>query len=209
VPKVYSEQEAEQGSSEWMRLHLGRPTASGFADFMTNSFEPRTGEMPKTYLAKKLAEVTWGPLPGFTSRATEQGIVMEEEAIPFFEMEFDLETYRVGFVVGDDGRCGCSPDALIGEDSGLEIKCPNPETHIKYLLNGTLPNEYWCQVYGSLYVTGRAEWHFLSYCRKLPPFHLVIKRDEQWMDKIGQCLARFYRDFDAALERIKPQKLAA
>jgi len=106
------------------------------------------------------------------------------------------------FVEHDDGRCGCSPDGLIGDDGGLEIKAPQPTNHVKYLLDGTLPKDYAVQVYFSLYATGRAWWKFVSYRRKFPPFVLTVDRDEAIMAKIGKVLADFYAKFDAAFERL-------
>lgn len=194
----------QQGSLEWLQLHVGRPTASEFGQLMTHDFKPRTGEMPKTYLYKKVAEAWRGePLPGFGSWATEQGHIREEEAIPWFEFEFGVDLSRVGFIEAEDGRAGCSPDALIGDDAGLEIKCPESHTHVKYLLNGKLPSEYAPQVHGSLFVSGRKRWTFLSYRRKFPPLVLTIQRDEEIMEKIGAILADFYEQFDAAMEKLK------
>jgi len=196
----------EQGTEEWLRLHLGRPTASGFKEFMTTDFEMRKGEMPKTYLYKRLAEeLTGAPLPGFTSRAVEQGLLMEDEAISWFELETGLTTSYMGFIVGDDDRCGCSPDSLVGEDSGLEIKCPNAETHLRYADAGVVPAEYIPQVHGSIYVSGRKSWNFMSYYRGLEPFRIEVKRDEAIMAKIADCLTKFYADYDAAKQRLKPK----
>lgn len=196
--KIFTD--VQQGSVQWLQLHVGVPTASEFRQILTDELEPRTGEMPKTYLAKKLAE-KWrnAPLPGFSSHSVEQGTIREEEARPWYELTHGIDVQQVGFVLADDGRCGCSPDGLIGDDSGLEIKCPEAQTHVKYLLNGGLPKEYAPQVYGSLFVTGRKEWRFLSYHRGFPALELTIKRDEAIMDRIGKTLAKFYKDFDAAL----------
>jgi YqaJ-like recombinase protein len=193
----------DQGSLRWMNLHLGRPTASGFDNIMTTDFEPRKGQMPETYMYKRLAEKIKGKaLPGFTSYSVEQGQILEDEALPYFEIQTDLVTRRVAFVETDDGRAGCSPDALIGDNAGLEIKCPFAETHLKYLDYGVLPSDYAAQVHGSLWVTGRERWHFMSYHRGLPHFHTIVERDEEIMQKIGDCLAKFYEKFDAALQRL-------
>lgn len=194
----------DQGSLEWHKAKLGRPTASQFGDFMDSSFGYRAGKMPETYLFERLAErMTKRVLPNsFSSFSVEQGQLLEEEAIPFFEMETNLTTQRVGFVIGDDKRCGCSPDALISDDAGLEIKCPFPQTHLRYLDHGKLPSDYAWQVHGSLFVTGRKRWHFMSYHRGLPPLHVIVERDESIMAKIGECLAKFYATFDAALQRL-------
>lgn len=198
--------DVEQGSLEWLSLHLGVPTASGFGEFMTNDFEPRKGKTTRTYLYKKLAEKIIGtPLPTYSSRAMETGVLLEPEAIAWFEMQHSVDVERVGFILGADGRCGCSPDGLVGEDAGLECKSPNPETHVRYLDEGVLPDAYVCQVHGSLYVSGRKRWHFLSYCRGIPAFHMVIERDEEKMRKIGECLTKFYADFDATLAKLEKE----
>lgn len=195
--------ELEQKTDEWLRMHLGRPTASGFDQIMTPKFEARTGQMPKSYLMEKLAEKAQNlPPPGFSSFYTEQGQMLENDAFMAFSLASERQRLtHCGFVIGDDERCGCSPDGLIGDDDGLEIKCPSPKVHMGYLLGGKLPDDYAPQVHGSLYVTGRKQWNFFSYCRKMKPFHLVVKRDEAIMAKIAECLAKFYADFDAAMQR--------
>jgi hypothetical protein len=195
--------DVEQGSLEWFKLRLGIPTASCFGDIMTPKFAPREGKMLWTCIYSRLAEKISGEqLAGFGSRATEQGQLLEDEAINYWEVVNEQRPIYGGFVTTDDGKAGCSPDALIGDDAGLEIKCPNPETHLKYLDEGVLPDDYVTQVYGSLWVTGRKRWHFQSYHKALPAFHLIIERDEAIMEKIGAALANYQKHFDAAFERI-------
>lgn len=138
MPKIH--EAVDQGGLEWVRLRLGRPTASEFHHIMTPLFKPKSGQGFETYLNKKLAEKWLGhALPGFNSFATEQGSILEEEAIPWYALEYDCDPRQVGFVESDDSRCGCSPDALIGEDEGLEIKCPFAETQVRYLRAGEVP----------------------------------------------------------------------
>lgn len=201
MPKIHTG--CSQGELEWDMLRLGRPTASEFDQILTPEFRARTGEMPKSYLARKIAEKWYGkPLVGFSTWATEQGEFLEQEARPFYELEYGEEVKRVAFVETDDGRCGCSPDGLIGDDGGIEIKCPEAHTHVGYLLRGELPKDYVMQVHGSLYVTGRKWWRFFSYRRKFPPLLLTVERDEEIMEKIDAALQTFYREFDLALEKI-------
>lgn len=197
-PKIHM---CAQGDLEWTRLRLGRPTASEFDALLTPEFKSRTGEGVRTYLAEKVAEKWLGhALPGFSSYSTEQGQLLEHEALSWFAFDHDCTPRQVGFVESADGRCGCSPDALIGDDGGLEIKCPEAHTHTAYLLDGTLPKKYAAQVHGSLYVTGRKSWTFLSYRRGFPKLVLTIERDEEIMSKIAAALAPFYTAFDKAIE---------
>ncbi len=197
----------QQGTPEWFELRLGVPTASDFDKIMKLNFELRDSEGYRTFLYTKLAEHLTGPLPHWSGSATDQGQFLEPEAVPFFEMETGMDVRKVGFVLADGGKCGCSPDGLIGEDEGLEIKCPGAVNHIRYLIDGTLPTEYAAQVHGSIFVTGRKRWHFMSYHRKLAPLHVIVNRDEAIMAKIGKCIDRFTRDFETALDRLKPHDL--
>lgn len=193
----------QQQSVEWLLARSGIPTASQFDQLITPKWEQRTGEMPRTYLAAKLAEY-WqgGPLASFNSFDMEQGSILENEAIPWYELEYGEQVDRVGFCTTDDGLIGCSPDGLIGDDGGIEIKCPSVTTHVKYLMAGVLPPEYAAQVHGSMFVTGRSWWRFLSYCRHFPPFMLHVQRDVEIQEAIGGALYDFLARFQQAKEKL-------
>lgn len=196
--------DVSQGTLDWLNLHVGVPTASSLDNLLTPDFKPREGETPRTFLYKKVAEAWRGQvLSDFTSFAAEQGLIVEEEARPFFELETEQSVRQVGFITTDDGKFGCSPDGLIGDDNGLEIKCPAAHTHVKYLLEGKLPREYAAQVHGSMFVTGYQRWTFMSYRRKFPPFILEVQRDEEIITKIMAAVDRFHEQLDYALEQIK------
>lgn len=195
--------DVEQNTLAWLALHVGIPTASGFDNLLTSKFELRDGEMPRTYLYKKLAEAWRGqPLVELNNFSVEQGLIVEDEARPFFALETGLKVRQVGFISTDDGTCGCSPDGLIGDDSGLEIKSPSAHVHCKYVLEGKLPKEYAAQVYGSMFVTGRPKWVFMSYRRKFPPLILEIQRDDAIMAKIGKAIDWFHKELADAKEKI-------
>jgi hypothetical protein len=140
----------------------------------------------------------------------EQGSILETEAIPFYEFAFGVEVKRAGFITDDAMQYGCSPDGLIGEDSGIEIKAPSAPVHLKYLLDGVLPEEYGPQVQGCMFVTGRPRWTFMSYCRKLPPLIVQVERDPVAHDAIQQALDGWLAQFRDAVKRInemQPERL--
>ena len=220
--KIHAEFKQKNGGDptvEWMLARTGVVTASEFDSLVSPKGKVRTGEGVETYLCKKLAE-TWlgGPLPAFTAFAVEQGVILEEQAVPFAELEYELEIRQVGFVSSNDGSIGCSPDGLIGfgqlpldtakptpildlppNASGIEIKCPNLDTHIKYLLANCLPDDYVAQVQGSMYVTGCPTWHFLSYRRYMPPLHLIVERDEKYHAALEEAVDGFLERFEQAM----------
>lgn len=195
--------DVEQRSVQWLNLRLGIPTTSSFKQIMDSDFVLRTGQMPRTYCFEKVAERISGQIaPTYQSPYMEQGSIKEDEATAMFQIEQERQIKLCGFVLADDKRSGCSPDGLIGEDGGTEIKCPEPETHIRYLYENRLPLDYAAQVHGSLFVTGRPWWMFMSYCRKLPPFYLLVKRDEDIIQRIGTALKGFQKLYDDVLNKL-------
>jgi exodeoxyribonuclease (lambda-induced) len=202
ILKIHAE--IAQGHIDWFKLRMGIPTASELGNLLTPEFELRKGEMPKSFVYTKVAESFTGkPIITTGSWNTEQGEILEGEARPWYELEYEKRVRQVGFITTDDGRFGCSPDGLIeGEECGLEIKCPASHTHVKYLVNGSLPKEYAAQVMGSMFATGFDRWIFLSYHRGFPALVLEIHRDERAMSMIRAAINQFHGDFDRAIERI-------
>jgi hypothetical protein len=206
--------DVKQGTEEWIDARLGMVTASELDALISPTWKIRTGEGPKTYLFRKIAEAWLAkPVQSFGSYVTEQGNLLEPEARPWFELSNDCEvSTKEGFIVGDDNRSGCSPDGIIwdraedpkrtGLNAGLEIKCPQETNAVRYAIDGVLPSDYELQVHGSLYVTGFARWHFLSYHRRLPKLHLVVERDDAKCAVIEEALKGFYERFDHEWDKL-------
>ena len=51
-----------------------------------------------------------------------RGTELEPEARSFYEFETGATVTEVGFITNDDGTAGCSPDGLIDESVGWEVK---------------------------------------------------------------------------------------
>lgn len=192
--------EFQQSSLAWLNARLGIPTASEFGNLVTPKGKVKTGETPQSYLAEKAAEWWLGrPLQDVNTFAMEQGHLLEDEAIPYLSLELGIDIESVGFITNDAGTIGCSPDGWIDKEGiGVEVKCPQPKNHFRYLLNGTLPDDYIAQVQGSMYVTGAKEWLFLSYCRSAPKLILRVKRDESYQDALEGALESFLSDLELA-----------
>jgi transketolase len=97
---------------------------------------------------------------------------------------------------------------LVGEDGGIEIKCPySSAVHARYLLMRSpadlkaLKPEYYAQIQGNLLVTGRKWFDFVSYDPRVqnPAFALKVlrvERDEKMIAEIEEAITRAteYRD---------------
>ena len=194
-----------QGSAQWFKLRAGIPTASEFHRLVTPKWKIKTGDGPHTYMCEKLAEAWTGmPLPQVASfGALEQGTILEEEALPFYELTEGHALTRVGFITADSGRIGCSPDGMLDDGTGIEIKCPQAQTHVSYLLDGVVPDDYLAQVHASMLVTGAPVWRFMSYRRNFPPLLIEVARDEEIQKVLRAALDIFLESFDGALAALK------
>lgn len=194
--------EFSQNSLEWLAARAGVCTASEFDEIMTPKFKAREGKMVESYLCRKIAEKWIGPLPSFNTLDMEFGKIKEEQAIPFYEGVFDEKVQQVALITDDTGSYGCSPDGLLGDDGGVEIKCPRAENHLKYLRAKELPDEYALQVHGCLYVTGRKFWKFVSFHPRFPIFVATIYRDEEKCQLIGDALTEFLKKLDEGFKEL-------
>lgn len=152
-----------QGTDDWHGVREGIPTASCFGKILTAStLKPSSSQ--RDYLNQLVAESVgaferWGG-----NAATERGHELEDMAVAYYEIIEDVDAEEVGFVWRDESKVvGVSPDRLIGENGGLEVKCPGGKKHVANVLGGKVPSEHLAQVYGCLWLTGRQWWDFISY----------------------------------------------
>ena len=175
----------EQGSPEWLASRLGRPSASNFGRLVTGSGKPSSSA--ESYINEMIAErLTGRNKPFYTNEHMERGNALEPEAREAYEFITDLEVVETGFILHDSEEFGCSPDGLVAEQGGLEIKCPSDSVHVSYLRAGKVPSKYYQQVQGCLWITGREWWDFMSYHPEMP--HLLVRahRNEKYIEAMAE-----------------------
>ena len=195
--------DCEQNSPEWFQARCGIPTASNFGLILTTKGEPSKQAIKYAY---RLAgeRITGKQEDTYQNGAMLRGQEMEDEARKLYQVLTEEEVQKVGFCVTTGKvKYGASPDSLVGEKGGLEIKCPIMSTHVSYLLDGTLPTDYIQQVQGNLLVTGREWWDFMSYYPAMKPFVIRVKRDEAFLKLLDEELKSFCKIVDETTEKIK------
>ncbi len=148
---------------------------------------------------------------GYSSPAMERGKVTESEARDLYAFARGVEPVEVGFV--RNGNAGASPDSLIGDDGGLEIKTALAHIQIERLQKGELPSEHKAQVHGNLWITERAWWDFVSYSPGLPPLIVRVERDEAYIAKLAAAVDAFNSELAEVVEKVRkyglPDAMAA
>lgn len=192
----------EQGSEAWHALRLGIPTATGFGRIMT----PKTLKLAASrdsYRIELLTERILGvPLDNFTTEAMQNGHDWEPKARAAYEMDNECDVELCGFCSDDAKTYGASPDGFVGEDGSLEIKCPfKPQIHIGYLMEPeSLRAEYYAQVQGQLFVTGRKWTDLISYFSTLPTAKIRIYPDPTYQAALAESLKVFLAELQASIE---------
>lgn len=188
MPKYYFD--IDQGSERWEYARLGIPTSSNFDKILTPSGKP--SKQWEKYAYKLIAERFLDrKIDSYTSAAMENGKIIEEDAANDYELQTERGTKAVGFVTTDDGLVGCSPDRLVGEEGLLEIKCPMPQTQMEYLITGKVDQEYYPQLQGQLYVTGRDWVDIMSFNPELPRCIVRVERDQSFIGCLEEQLFQF------------------
>jgi len=181
----------EQRTSEWFDARKGRITASsvgailGLAPYAT-----------RADVMRRMVREALGAENEFDGNiATKYGVNNESGALIEFEMETGHTVRPVGFVTREDWD-GCSPDGLIGNCVGLEIKCPfslrkDDKPQFKTLADQP---HYFAQVQFSMWVTSRLAWYFFQWSPKGTACELVPKSDE-WQAENMPILRQFYAEY--------------
>lgn len=195
--------QCDQGSPEWFAARKGIPTASEFHQILTPP-KSRGGEAKtrRTYMHKLAAEILTGELTERVSTPDmERGKAWEDEARDAYCFVSGEMCQRVGFV--RNGDVGASPDSLIDDIGGLEIKTAKNHIQIDRLLKDELPDEHKAQVQGNLWICERDWWDFCSYCPKLPPFIKRIYRDDGFIANLAGAIRQFNDELAETVEKIR------
>lgn len=192
-----------QGEELWFKEKLGKPSASNASKIITNEGKPSKSRIG--YMYELAGEILTGKQEeGYKNANMLAGQEREDESRKYFELTNDVEVRQVGVIYKDKKKQFlCSPDGIVNEEYGLELKNVLPKTQVKYLLDGTLPSEYFSQVQFSLYVTGFKYWQFLSYVPAMKPLLIRVEPDKAFLIALEVELEIFTKELNDLVEKIK------
>lgn len=176
-----------QGTDEWKEARAGKMTASHAKEISTG------GAGLNTYIIKMLRRGVFGELDSdFKSNEfTRGGNRKEPLARAAYELKTGNAVREVGFIQCGD-YAGFSPDGLVGDTGGCEIKCREIDGHWRLILTETLEPKEYAQIQMSLLLSGRKWWDYIAFN---PDFKtsLWIKRilpDQKAQEKILKGLGK-------------------
>lgn len=191
--------EIEQRSPEWHALRAGIITASDYQKLMAKTDE-RGGR--KTLINRVAGEIITGnPAESYENDYMRRGREQEAQARTLYALKHKCDPELVGFV--KKGRTGCSPDAQIGKDCGLEIKTEAAHLLIETHLRDEFPAKHKAQVQGTLDITGWKWIDLVIFCPGMPLFVKRATRDELYIRKLRAEIESANAEIDNIVKRIK------
>jgi hypothetical protein len=181
-----------QRTDEWHKQRLGRFTASEIHKLMSVK---GLGETGLSLCRKKAQEIVFGIDPDWNVVTWDmnRGIEQEEIAFDLFKRRKELDFIEVQkcffYPIGENS--GASPDAIVGSDAVLEIKCPRPEKFFLLVEKGleAIDPSYYDQMQLQMKATNSNRCYFfnnLFFKGKNLSHELIVERDDKRIDLIMQ-----------------------
>jgi hypothetical protein len=200
--------DCEQNSAKWISARTGRVTASRICDLMATLKRGGEAASRRDYRAELIAERLTGKAESrYLSKEMRYGSEQEPFARTAYEIRSENIVDQVGFVFHPRlDFSGASPDGLIREDGGVELKCPKSTTHLAYMAAGTVPKEYEDQLLWNMACSEREWWDFVSFDPRLPEkLRLLIvrmPRDEARIGEIERGVMTLNNEIDTVCEQL-------
>jgi hypothetical protein len=199
---------APQGSEEWLLARCGKATASEFSSILAKG----QGKMRAAYFRRVVAErLTGKPSETYRNGHMDRGQEQEPLARMAYELATDALVEEVGFIDHPSLMAGCSPDGLLDQDGGAEIKSVIPTVQVETILTGGYPSEHRSQIQGSLWITGRKWWDFCSFSPDMPAnlrlYIFRVERDEDYIKALEAEVRVFLGEVDAQVQKLTAMRM--
>lgn len=195
-----------QGSDMWIAARVGRITGSNVDALLaspTTRQSTRKGvvcpagteALEKTeYRRKLIVERIYGrAVNNVTTQYMKDGSDREPFARMLYEADMQMVVELVGFALHPEWDWfGASADGLVGEDGGVELKCPAEMTHDAYAADPSLlVEEYKGQVLGNLVCFPERDWwDLVSFQPYAPDAIKLIKAPRFYRADWAETIAR-------------------
>jgi putative phage-type endonuclease len=194
-----------QRTEAWHADRIGHATGSRAGDILAG----KDTQARKGYITQLVTErLTGRAQDSFVNVDMQRGIDIEPMAKAAYQAAHEL-TDDVGFVKHPLIQWfGASPDALVGSEGLVEIKCPRSTTHIDYITGGKPPAKYIPQMLAQLSCTRRKWVDFVSFDDRFPEhLQLFVVRFEpsaEEIEKFESKVKQFLTDVNEMMEKLCP-----
>lgn len=205
--KIYGD--LVQGSDEWHSARLGLMTASELNLIITATGKIADNEKTRKHVYELAAQRITGYVePSYIGDNMLRGWQDEITARELYSARRS-PVIEIGGMVRDFGsfKLWCSPDGLVSEDGGIEVKSRVQKYQVECVVTGEVPQEHRLQVQAGLLVSGREWWDYISYSggmvmqviRVMPDMEMqtaIMKACEAFESKVQDVVNRYHAAVD-------------
>lgn len=186
----------EQGSDEWLQARAGILTASVIGNLITPTLKVADNDTSRGVTETLVAERITGLVDRIHPSADMQRGTLDEPFARNLYAEHYNPVTEIGFAIRTLGgmRVGASPDGLVGNNGGIEIKSRRPKIQLRTILTNTVPAENMAQIQACLFVFERNWWDYVSYCGSLALHVIRVYPDRKWQETISDTVEKFEND---------------
>lgn len=191
----------DQNSEQWDEVRRGKFTASSFSDLF---MDKKTAGYQKAIIKVAYERVTGESEEFYSNKWMQRGHEKEPIAVENYEMLTFNTTENGGFYEYSD-FIGASPDRkIVGQNGGIEIKCPSFQVYHEYLETKKIPKAYFWQIHGQMLCTG---WDFIDYMPFSSPYLkqilVRVERDQAILNQLVERLEMCVEEVKKMIETIK------
>jgi hypothetical protein len=137
----------------------------------------------------------------FLSYDMRRGLVEEETARDLYSKNY-APVKECGFITNNEWGflLGASPDGVVGEDGGIEVKSRYPRLQFGVIRSAKVPDEFRFQVQTTLLITKRPWWDFISYAGGMNMLTIRVEPDKSVQDPILEAATIFEERVKVAVE---------
>lgn len=186
--------ELEQGSDEWHQARMGLITASELDRVMTpGTLKPANNDKTRQHVYELAAQrINQYVEPSYIGDNMLRGWADEIKARDLYSANYE-PVQEIGGMVRDFGafKLWCSPDGLVGDDGGIEVKSRIQKYQLQTIASNEVPSEYVLQIQAALLVSGREWWDFISYSGGMPMWVIRVLPDQVVQEAIITACTEF------------------
>lgn len=203
APKGVDYSAAPQRSPEWLALHVGRVGASDLYRWMAVS--KRDGK-PLKSRSDLEREIAFGktfnvPFSKYMTGAMQAGIDNEDFVRDQYSSALGVAVSPAGAFY--DKWSVASPDGLIGEDGGCEIKWLQDTNWTEVAVTNAVIDSHYYQIQGNLRLSGRKWWDYVAANPNTGRFIVIrVNRDEELIKDITKSVKEVEK-----VEKLKPEHI--
>lgn len=195
--------ELEQGSDDWLQARCGLICSSDLNKILTPTLKIADNDNTKKHAYHLAAErITSYVEPVYIGDNALKGMEGEQVARGLYEDNYS-PVQEIGGMVRDFGRfkLWSSPDGLVWDDGGIEIKTRAAKYQVETISTMTIPVEHRLQVQSALMVSGRDWWDYVSYSPGMPLCIIRAEPDPVMQAAIKSACESFEEKLQKVIDR--------